>query len=129
MYWGPQNRYGEQTWWRPFREEIKRVKPEAFILGETDGTGADSEVNYADSGGDVGNLHDRTANFSPNDHYNHLSGEHAHYFRFLENHDEERIAQNDLDVSEPLEPARTATHSTSATSLPDSTCCAWWRGR
>ena len=39
VYWGPQNRYGEKTWWRPFREEIKGYKPEAFILGETDGTG------------------------------------------------------------------------------------------
>lgn len=114
VYWGPQNRYGEQTWWRTFREEVKRVKPEAFILGETDGTGSGSVVNYADgggamdagydwnwyreitstlSGGDVGNLHDHTANFSPDERYNHYSGVHAHYFRFLENHDEDRIAQ------------------------------------
>ncbi|MBN2201462.1 hypothetical protein JW777_05860, partial [bacterium] len=51
VYWGPQNRYGSEAWWRPFREEIKRVKPEAFILGETDGTGAGTEANYADGGG------------------------------------------------------------------------------
>jgi hypothetical protein len=27
VYWGPQERYGEKTWWRPFREAIKRYKP------------------------------------------------------------------------------------------------------
>jgi len=125
VYWGPQNRYGEQTWWRPFREEIKRIKPEAFILGETDGTGPGSEVNYADgggamdagydwswygeikstlSGGGIGALHDRTSNYSPNERYNHYSGANAHYFRFLENHDEERIAQifsSNVDRTKP----------------------------
>lgn len=114
VYWGPQNRYGEKTWWRPFREEMKRIKPEALILGETDGTGPGSEVNYADGGGacdaaydwswfgqmkttmnagDVGNLHARTSNYSPNLDYNFHTGTHASYMRFLENHDEDRIAQ------------------------------------
>jgi glycosidase len=114
VYWGPQNRYGEKTWWRPFREEMKRIKPEALILGETDGTGPGSEVNFADAGGacdaaydwswfgqmkttmsagDVGNLHARTSNYSPTLDYNHYTGAHASYMRFLENHDEDRIAQ------------------------------------
>ncbi len=114
VYWGPQNRYGEAVWWRPFREEIKRIKPDILILGETDGTGPGSEKNYADGGGamdagydwnwygqikatlssgDVNNLMNRTRNFSPTTRYNHYTGEHSSYLRFLENHDEDRIAQ------------------------------------
>ncbi len=114
VYWGPQERYGAATWWRPFREEIKRYKPEAFILGETDGTGQGSEVNYADQGGamdagydwswygqikgtlgsgDITSLHNRTINYSPDGRYNYYTGPNAHYFRFMENHDEDRIAQ------------------------------------
>jgi glycosidase len=114
VYWGPQERYGANTWWRPFREEIKRYKPDVFLLGETDGTGGGSEINYADGGGgldagydwnwygqikstlgngDIAALNSRTTNYSPNDRYNHYTGPNAHYFRFLENHDEDRIAQ------------------------------------
>ncbi len=113
VYWGPQNRYGQNAWWRPFREEIKRIKPEAFILGETDGTGAGSEVNYADGGGaadaaydwslfsqirstlgggSIDDLEARVRNFSPNLNYNHYTGVHSRYLRFMENHDETRIA-------------------------------------
>jgi len=113
VYWGPQNRYGESVWWRPLREELKRIKPELFILGETDGTGYGSEINYADggggadaaydwslygqiknalSGGSLGELDNRVHNYSPNLYYNHHTGPNAHYFRFLENHDESRIA-------------------------------------
>lgn len=114
VYWGPQNRYGKAVWWRPFREELKRVKPDVFILGETDGTGPGSENNYADGGGALdaaydwnfygqiktalggGNLYDldnRIRNYSPNLQYNFYTGPNAHYLRFLENHDEERIAR------------------------------------
>ncbi|MFA6235413.1 MAG: alpha-amylase family glycosyl hydrolase, partial [Bacteroidota bacterium] len=95
VYWGPQERYGASTWWRPFREEIKRYKPEVFLLGETDGTGSGSEINYADAGGgldagydwnwygqikgtlgngDIAALNSRTTNYSPNDRYNHYTG-------------------------------------------------------
>jgi glycosidase len=114
VYWGPHNRYGKNAWWRPFREEIKRVRPEVLILGETDGTGPSSENNYADgggasdaaydwnfygeikstlNGGSLDNLDNRVRNFSPNLNYNHFTGPNAHYLRFLENHDETRIAQ------------------------------------
>jgi glycosidase len=113
VYWGPQNRYGSAAWWKPFRDEIKRVRPEAFILGETDGTGSGTESNYADgggacdaaydwnfynrvrqtlSGGSLDDLDDRVRNFSPDTRVNYYTGPNARYFRFLENHDEQRIA-------------------------------------
>lgn len=114
VYWGPHTRYGKQAFWRPFREEMKRIKPEMFILGETDGTGFGSENNYADVGGasdaaydwnlfgqiknalntgNVETLHQRIMNYSQSDIYNFHTGPNAHYFRFIENHDETRIAQ------------------------------------
>jgi glycosidase len=114
VYWGPQNRYGKNVWWRPFREEIKRVAPDIFLLGETDGTGPGSENNYADggggmdaaydwslfgeirstlTGGSITSLDDRVRNYSSNGQYNQYTGINSHYFRFIENHDEERIAQ------------------------------------
>jgi glycosidase len=114
VYWGPQNRFGTQMFWRPFREEMKRVKPDMFILGETDGTGPGSENNYADGGGacdaaydwnlygqirntlssgNVDALHQRVINFSTNLDYNFYTGPNTHYLRFAENHDETRIAQ------------------------------------
>ncbi len=114
VYWGPQNRYGAAAFWAPVREELKRRKPEALILGETDGTGIGSEVNFADRGGacdaaydwnlfgqikdvlrtsNVNALHDRVTNYSPTAAYNYYTGPDARYFRFLENHDETRIAQ------------------------------------
>ena len=113
VYWGPQNRYGQSVWWRPFREDIKRVRPDILILGETDGTGVGSEVNYADgggasdaaydwnlygtirstlNGGGLDALDERVRNYTPSLRYNHYTGDNTHYFRFLENHDESRIA-------------------------------------
>jgi len=92
---------------------VKRVRPEVFILGETDGTGPGSENNYADggsaadaaydwnlyaqikstlSGGSLTDLDNRVRNFSPTLFYNYYTGTHSHYLRFLENHDETRIA-------------------------------------
>jgi glycosidase len=118
VYWGPQNRYGKEAWWGPFRKEIKRVKPDVFILSETDGTGFGSENNYADAGGasdaaydwalygtikeilsgsgggNLNTLHDRVSNFAPpGEAYNYYTGSNSHIFRFVENHDEPRITQ------------------------------------
>lgn len=113
VYWGPENRYGAQTWWRPFREEVKRIKPETLILGETDATGIGAEKNYADGGGacdacydwnfyhqlkqtlqggSIEELDKRMRNYSPTDQYNFYTGSNSFYLRFLENHDEDRIA-------------------------------------
>jgi glycosidase len=113
VYWGPRNRYGTAAWWRPFRDEVKRTNPGAFILGETDGTGPGTEADYADgggacdaaydwnfysevkralNGGSLDELDNRVRNYSPNSRYNHYTGPNSRYFRFLENHDETRIA-------------------------------------
>ena len=113
VYWGPQNRYGKDALWRPFRDEIKRVQPDILILGETDATGPGSEHNFADTGGasdaaydwnfynqvkevlrggSIYSLDNRVRNYSPNQYYNHFTGPNSHYFRFLENHDEDRLA-------------------------------------
>ena len=107
VYWGPENRYGKENFWRPVREELKKIKPDIFILGETDGTGYGSENNYADQDGacdaaydwnlystlksifssrNVETLHNRIIN---SDYY---PGDNSYFFRFLENHDEERCA-------------------------------------
>jgi cyclomaltodextrinase / maltogenic alpha-amylase / neopullulanase len=106
VYWGPQNRYGADVFWRPVRKEIKAVKPDVFLLGETDGTGTGSEINYADGGGAcdaaydwnfytaakqifstsaIAGLHDKATN------YGYSPGTNSYFFRFLENHDEDRI--------------------------------------
>ncbi|MDQ7063902.1 MAG: alpha-amylase family glycosyl hydrolase [candidate division KSB1 bacterium] len=113
VYWGPQNRYGKNALWRPFRQEMKRVQPDLFIIGETDATGFGTENNFPDAGGaadaaydwnfyrqvistlkggSVSELDKRVRNYSPNLNYNHYTGPNSHYFRFLENHDEPRLA-------------------------------------
>jgi glycosidase len=112
VYWGPHNRYGKNTWWRLFREEIKRIRPDILIFGETDATGSGSENNFADgggasdaandwnlygriketlNGGSINELDKRVRNYSPTIDYNHYTGPNSHYLRFLENHDEPRI--------------------------------------
>jgi glycosidase len=107
VYWGPENRYGKEYFWRPVREALKKVKSDIFLIGETDGTGTGSENNYADQGGasdaaydwilyntlknifsnrNVNTLHDQIIN------NNYYPGDNSYFFRFLENHDEERCA-------------------------------------
>jgi len=109
VYWGPQNRYGKDAFWRPFREQIKNLKPDIFILGETDGTGYGSENNYADGGGACDAAYDwnfygtikntLSGGGSLNDldtritNYGYSPGANSYFLRFLENHDETRIAQ------------------------------------
>lgn len=112
VYWGPWRRYGPDRFGRPIRDLMKRIKPDAWLLGENFGTGAGAEVYYADDDrgtrvvggldaaydwnfyfggirGNYGNINAydalvRNGGFWP--------GPNARYFRFLENHDEERIA-------------------------------------
>lgn len=119
VYWGPWRRYGPDRFGRPIRALMKRLKPDAWLLGEIVGTGSGTEVYYADAlhgarfeggidagydwpfyhnavRGGYGRLaaYDRYAR--NNDFY---PGPNARYFRFLENHDEPRIAS--LHASSP----------------------------
>ncbi len=108
VYWGPRRRYGEQTVGAPLRQALKHSKPGLYLLAEDDGTGTGSEVIYgdqnggADSGYDwilygaaikpfyssagIEGLHAKIYN------NNYYPGSNASSLRFLENHDEERIA-------------------------------------
>lgn len=113
VYWGPWRRYGPDRFGRPLRDLMKRIKPDAWILGEVIGRGTNAEVYYADDDngnavvggidagwdwpfyfdairgvyGNITNYHNNAFNggFWP--------GPNARYFRFIENHDEERIAK------------------------------------
>lgn len=113
VYWGPWRRYGPDRFGRPIRELMKRLKPDSWILAEIAGTGASTEVYYTDddngssvvggidAGYDWPFYHDAIrstyGNLSRYDAYAHNDdfwpGPNARYFRFLENHDEERIAK------------------------------------
>ena len=124
VYWGPWRRYGPDRFGRPVRELMKRIKPDAWLLGEIAGTGFNTEVYYADDDfgtrvvggldaaydwnfywnairGTYGNISNydnwaRNGNFWP--------GPNARFFRFLENHDEERIAKRYRSTPERILP-------------------------
>ncbi len=112
VYWGPWRRYGPERFGRPIRTLMKRLKPDAWLLGEIVGTGPGTEVYYADAlhgtrfeggidagydwpfyhnavRGGYGRLAEYDRYARNNDFY---PGPNARYFRFLENHDEPRIA-------------------------------------
>lgn len=113
VYWGPWRRYGPDRFGRPMRELMKRIKPDSWLLGEIAGTGFTTEVYYADDDfgtsvvggidagydwtfffdgvlGAYGNIANYDSKARNGDFW---PGPHARYFRFLENHDEERIAK------------------------------------
>ena len=112
VYWGPWRRYGPDRFGRPIRTLMKRLKPDAWLLGEIVGTGSGTEVYYADAlrgarfegGVDAGYdwpfYHNVVRGgyglLATYDRYAHNEdfhpGPNARYFRFLENHDERRIA-------------------------------------
>lgn len=113
-YWGPWKRYGPDRFGRPIRELMRRVRPDAWSLGELAGTGVGTEVYYADDdngtsvAGGLDSAYDwdfshflRTpSNYGrisdyhlriPN--YGFVPGPNARFFRFLENHDETRLQE------------------------------------
>jgi glycosidase len=117
VYWGPHDRAnngngGELEMGVPVRGAIKHTKPDVFILGETDATGVGTETIYADQNGGVDaaydwnllhnviqpfvvtapTLNNYVTNFSQGDSMGYVPGPNAHFMRFLENHDETRIA-------------------------------------
>jgi glycosidase len=119
VYWGPHSRAnggngGENEMGQPVRTALKHIKPDVFLLGETDGTGIGTEVVYGDRSGGVDagydwNLfHNGVQNFySSGPQINTLNfyllnggsttmgfepGPNAYFMRFLEDQDEDRIA-------------------------------------
>ena len=127
VYWGPWRRYGLERFGRPLREHLKRIKPDQWILGEIVGTGFSTEVYYADddngtpvaggidSGYDWPFYYDAIgANYGSISAYDDKAknggfwpGPNARYFRFLENHDEDRIAERFTENPEQILPLTT----------------------
>jgi glycosidase len=109
---------GEGEMGVPVRTALKHIRPDINILGEVAGTGPGTEVIYADNGGGADEGYDwnlknylqngalwgldpatRVNNFdaalrngSGNAGMGFLPGPDSYYLRFLENHDEDRIA-------------------------------------
>ena len=125
-YWGPWRRYGPERFGRPVRELVRRLKPDAWLLGEIEGTGPNTEVYYADAengtslAGGLDSAYDWTFSaylrnplyYSNTNayrdrmiNYGFMPGPNARLFRFLENHDESRIQEvhkSSLDRVRPL---------------------------
>ncbi len=112
VYWGPWRKWGPDRFGRPIRNLMKRIRPDAWLLGEIAGTGNGTEVYYADSGNGnpvIGGLDSGydwelfwngiRGNYSASNYHNQawkggfFPGPNARPFRFLENHDETRIAK------------------------------------
>jgi glycosidase len=113
VYWGPHRRYGEAYMGKPVRDALKHIKPDILLLGEDDGTGAGTEVIYADrsTGGVNGGLdaaYDFKLYFNQIKGFNFSSpgisalhneidnggfypGPNSLYMRFMESQDEDRI--------------------------------------
>lgn len=123
VWWGPIRRYGVERFGRPTREVIKRQRPDAWILAEIAGTGGGTEVYYADTDGGTavaggidagydwslfhdafrGTFGDLTRYDSAIRNGDFWPGPNSRYFRFLENHDEERAAKyRSADQMRPL---------------------------
>jgi len=119
VYWGPHRRYGLQEFDQPLRAALRAAKADILLLGETDGTGPGSEVNYADTGGgfDVGydwRLKGTIWNMPSigsleNGLYNagYRPGPNSYFLRFLENQDEDRVAYRYQSIEKTI-PVSTA---------------------
>ncbi|MEM1268652.1 MAG: alpha-amylase family glycosyl hydrolase, partial [Bacteroidota bacterium] len=113
VYWGPWRRYGPERFGEPIRQYMKRIKPDSWLLGEIAGTGGGTEVYYTDDENGSSVVGGIDAGYDWNFYFNGIRGRYgdlgqyhalasnggfwpgpnARYFRFLENHDEERIAK------------------------------------
>jgi cyclomaltodextrinase len=119
VYWGPRRRAnngsgGENDMGVPMRSALKHVKADILLLAEDDGTGLGTEVIFGDrSGGvdagydwrlygsainpfyargsDLNNLNTYITNFGGTT-MGFIPGPNSLFLRFLENHDEDRIA-------------------------------------
>jgi glycosidase len=109
IYWGIRRKFGQEKTGVAIRAALKRIKPDILLLGEDDGTGADSEQVYADRGGGLDTANDWRLYWDAINNFNFTSGAvntlharldndgffpgpNAYYYRWLENHDEDRIS-------------------------------------
>jgi cyclomaltodextrinase len=128
VYWGPHRRYGRDKFDVPLRNALRSAKADIMILGETAGTGSGTEEQYADTGGgmDLGydwNLFGTLSGFPSissldNSLYNSgfRPGSNSYFLRFLENHDEYRVAYRYNSVERTI-PVSTAIFLTSGIPL------------
>jgi cyclomaltodextrinase len=114
VYWGPHRRYGREIFDRPLREALRSVKADILILGETAGTGTGTEEQYADQtvGMDMGydwnffsmisgfpsiaGIHEQLCNWG------YRPGHNSYFLRFLENHDEWRVANRYASIDKTM---------------------------
>lgn len=125
-YWGPWKRYGPARFGQPIRQLMRRLRPDAFSLGELAGTGTGTEVYYADDdngtpvAGGLDAAYDWTFSHlmrNPSSYgrisdyrtlipnYGFVPGPNSRFFRFLENHDETRLQEvfkSNTDQIRPL---------------------------
>lgn len=114
VYWGPARRANngngaENEMGIPMREALKHIKPDIWLLAEDSGVGFGTERIYADNNGGVDSGYDWPLYFdgfrvgtgltgnATNMHSkifnnNFYPGPNSTFFRFLENHDEWRLA-------------------------------------
>ncbi|HYQ86650.1 MAG TPA: alpha-amylase family glycosyl hydrolase [Bacteroidota bacterium] len=119
VYWGPTRRAnngngGENEFGLPLRTALKHFKPDIFLLAEDHATGIGTETKFGDRGGGVDAAYDWAlyqggvfSFYNPGPQSSSLNnyllnfggssmgfvpGPNAYFMRFLENHDEERIA-------------------------------------
>jgi glycosidase len=119
VYWGPHRRYGRSSFDQPLRQTLRSVKSDIFILGETAGTGTGTEIQFADRGGGMDAGYDWILNGTLNPFpsianlegslYNggYRPGPNSYFMRFLENHDEYRVAfrYNSVEKTLPVSAA------------------------
>jgi len=119
VYWGPHRRYGKSNFDEPLRRALRKAKADIMILGETSGTGSGTDVQYADKGGGMDLGYDwilmgatyqfPDINMLDNTLYNngYRPGPNSCYLRFLENHDEYRVAYryNSIEKTIPVSTA------------------------
>ena len=114
VYWGPHAREnggngGETDMGLPVRKALKHIKPDVFVLGEAKGTGGGTETYYGDRNGgadaaydwsllqqvvspfNVSSMNNYVTNFG-GDTMGFVPGPNSRFMRFMENHDEERVA-------------------------------------
>ncbi len=119
VYWGPHRRYGLCYFDQPLRRALKAAKSDILLLAETDGTGAGTEVIYADQDGGVDLGYDWKLKGAITSYpsisnldlqlYNagYRPGLNSFFLRFLENQDEDRVAYRFQSIEKTI-PVSTA---------------------